>query len=50
MKHVYAISYYVHYDMIVYTDVSKHLHIYKCVYMNVFKQTFYLERSYKASL
>ena len=34
---------YKHDDMIVYTDVSKHVHIYKYVY----KQNFYLERSYK---
>ena len=35
-----------HDGMIVYTDVSKNVHI----YMNVYKQTFYLEKSYKASL
>jgi hypothetical protein len=40
---------YKHDDMIVYTDVSKHVHIYKYVYMNVYKEAFYLE-SYKAFL
>ena len=37
-------------DMIVYTDVSKHVHLYKYVYMNVYKQTFYFEISNTATI
>jgi hypothetical protein len=38
---------YEHVEMIVYKDDSMHVYIYKYVYMNVYKQTIYLDRCYK---